>query len=95
VNLDHYCRLDGCGAAKWIALDEPTSNTVLPEYFRGELVPRERLGAYVEAFERVFVVRRRREDPASALAGHARLDQPNLLGAADDDRVTLSIWKPE
>jgi 4-amino-4-deoxy-L-arabinose transferase-like glycosyltransferase len=95
VNLDHYCRLDGCGAAKWIALDEPTSNTVLPEYFRGELVPRERMGDHVESFDRVFVVRRRREDPASALAGHARLDQPNLLGAADDDRVTLSIWKPE
>jgi uncharacterized membrane protein len=95
VNLDHYCRLDGCGAAKWIALDEPTFNTVLPEYFRGDRVPREAMGGYIEAFDRVFVVRRRREDPTSALNGHARLDQPNLLGKADDDRVTLSVWKPE
>jgi hypothetical protein len=53
------------------------------------------MGGYIEAFDRVFVVRRRREDPTSALNGHARLDQPNLLGKADDDRVTLSVWKPE
>jgi mannosyltransferase len=95
VNLDHYCRLHGCGSAKWIALDEPTFNTVLPEYFRGELVPRERMGGYVEQFERIWVVRRRREDPTSALDGHASLATSNLLGLADDDRVTLSIWKPK
>jgi hypothetical protein len=53
------------------------------------------MGGYIEAFDRVFVVRRRREDPTSAINGHARLDQPNVLGKADDDRVTLSVWKPE
>jgi len=95
VNLDHYCRLDGCGTAKWIALDEPTFNNVLPEYFRGDLVPQEQMGDYVDAFDRIWVVRRRSEDPTSALNGHARLEQPNLLGKPDDDRVTLSIWKPK
>lgn len=95
VNIGHYCRMEGCGAARWVALDEPTFNTVLPEYFPGDLVPREGMAAYIAGVERVWVLRRRREDPTSALDGLAVRETDNLLGSVDDDRVTLSIWKPK